>query len=70
MLTENEQLSSISAAVRRIETKQTKQDERLVKLERFADRAEGAITLSKFVLSILGIGGVAAIVASISRGGP
>jgi len=68
-LTENEQLSNIAATVRRIESAQSRTDDRLDKLERFADRAEGAITLAKFTLSILGIGGVAAIVASISRGG-
>jgi hypothetical protein len=42
---------------------------RLDKLERFADRAEGAITALKFIASFLGIGGVAAIVAVVSRGG-
>jgi hypothetical protein len=37
--------------------------DRLDALERFADRAEGALTLVKFVSSLLGIGGLAAIVA-------
>lgn len=43
--------------------------DRLDKLETFADQARGAITLVKFVASFLGLGGVAAIVAVLSRGG-
>ena len=61
-------LASIAAAVRRIEDKQRMDSDRLDRLERFADRAEGAITLAKFTLSILGIGGVGIIIAAISRG--
>jgi len=66
VLTENEQLSSIAAAVRRIEDKQSKQDDRLDKLERFADRAEGAITLARWTFSFLGIGGVGLLILAAS----
>lgn len=66
---ESNDLRNISATVRRIEARQDVDSQRLDKLERFADRAEGAITLAKFVLSFLGLGGVAAVVAVVARGG-
>lgn len=66
---ELQDLRNISATVRRIEARQDVDSQRLDKLERFADRAEGAITLAKFVLSFLGLGGVAAVVAVVARGG-
>ena len=62
-------LRNIAATVRRIEARQDADSQRLDKLERFADRAEGAITLAKFVLSFLGLGGVAVIITVVSRGG-
>lgn len=61
-------LRNIAATVRRIEAKQDADSQRLDKLERFADRAEGAITLAKFTLSLLGIGGIGIIIAAVSRG--
>lgn len=62
-------VSRIDANVRRIDEKMSRQDDRLDKLERFADRAEGALTLVKFVSSLLGVGGIAALIAWFSRGG-
>ena len=61
-------LRNIAATVRRIEAKQDADSQRLDKLEHFADRAEGAITLAKFTLSLLGIGGIGIIIAAVSRG--
>jgi len=61
-------LRSIAASVRRIETRQDADSQRLDKLERFADRAEGALTLVKFVMSFLGLGGVAAFIVVVTRG--
>lgn len=62
-------LRSIAASVRRIESRQDADSQRLDKLERFADRAEGALTLVKFVMSFLGLGGVAAFIVVVTRGG-
>ena len=61
-------IRTIARAVARIETKVDAQGARVDKLERFADRAEGALTLARFTLSILGIGGIALIVAALSQG--
>lgn len=61
-------LRSIAASVRRIESRQDADSQRLDKLERFADRAEGALTLVKFVMSFLGLGGVAAFIVVVTRG--
>lgn len=72
-------IRQIAAAAIRIERKVDEQritadarnhetNQRLDKLERFADRAEGALTLVKFVASFLGLGGVAALLAVMSRG--
>lgn len=67
-------LANIAASVKRIEETTTRQGDdmrrfadRLDKLERFADKAEGALTIAKFTLSLLGIGGIAAIVAAVSN---
>lgn len=70
MMTSDEltDLRNIASAVQRIERRQETADARLDKLERFADRAEGAITLAKFTLSLLGIGGIGIIIAAVSRG--
>lgn len=62
-------LRSIAASVHRIESRQDADSQRLDKLERFADRAEGALTLVKFVMSFLGLGGVAAFIVVVTRGG-
>jgi Flp pilus assembly protein TadB len=62
-------LRNIAASVRRIESRQDADSQRLDKLERFADRAEGALTLVKFVMSFLGLGGVAAFIVVVTRGG-
>lgn len=62
-------LRSIAESVRRIERKVDDQGVRVDRLEKFADRAEGAITLAKFTLSFLGLGGIAAVIAVLSRGG-
>lgn len=43
---------------------------RLDALESFADKAAGAITLAKFAISVLGIGGMAAIIAVLARTAP
>ena len=67
-MTTQETIDHIAGAVRRIEDSQRQMGDRLDKLERFADRAEGALTLVKFVSSLLGIGGLAAIVALFAKG--
>ncbi len=67
-MTTQETIDTIAGAVRRIEDSQRSMGDRLDKLERFADRAEGALTLVKFVSSLLGIGGLAAIVALFAKG--
>lgn len=61
-------IRSIADAVRRIERKVDDQAARTDRLEKFADRAEGALTLARFTLSVLGIGGIALIVAALSQG--
>ena len=60
-------LRSIAAAVHRIEEKQQQDSVRLDRLEKFADRADGALTLGKFALSLVGIGGVAALLAALAQ---
>jgi len=67
-VTEQQALDGLVASVRRIEDNQNRMGDRLDKLERFADRAEGALTLVKFVSSLLGIGGLAAIIALFAKG--
>lgn len=69
-------ISSVARAVARLEQVIEKQDARLReqdgqldRLERYADRAEGAMTIVKFGISLLGIGGVAAILAFFAKGG-
>ena len=57
----------IVATLNRIERKQDAQGDRLDKLERFADRTEGALTLVKFVASFLGLGGVATILVVLAQ---
>lgn len=60
-------LRSIAATVKRIEETQRADTIRLDKLERFADRAEGALTISKYALSLLGVGGIALIISSLAN---
>lgn len=61
-------LRSMADSMRRIERKVDEQAVRVDRLEKFADRAEGAITLAKWAFSFLGIGGVAAVIAVLTRG--
>lgn len=70
MMTSDEltDIRAIADAVRRIERKVDEQAARTDKLERFADRAEGALTLARFTLSLLGIGGIALVVAALAQG--
>lgn len=81
MMTEAElqDVRAIAASVNRIESKvdenrrvqdahNDRLSRRLDELEKFADRASGALTLAKVVLSFLGVGGVAAVFAILSRG--
>lgn len=57
---ELDNLAKIAAAVSRIE-------DRMDKVERWMDRIDGAITLSKWVLSFIGASGVAALVIALAR---
>jgi hypothetical protein len=62
-------LHSIAASVRRIEAVLNEHGSRLDKIERTADRAEGALTLLKWLLGLIGASGMATIIALFSRGG-
>ena len=61
-------IAAIARAVTRLEAVVTGQDARLARLERFAARAEGGMAVIKLGISLLGIGGVATILALFSRG--
>ena len=63
-------LHSIARAVHRLEQAVVRQDAQLERLERFADRAEGAMTVIKLGVSLLGVGGIATIIAVFARSGP
>lgn len=62
-----EDLGTVKAAVTRIETRLDGLGERLDKLERFADKAEGALTLTKFVVSLLGLSGIGTLLVLLAR---
>jgi hypothetical protein len=77
VMTIDEQIDirAMAEGMRRIERKvddvQRKVDDQAVRtdrLEKFADRAEGALTLARFTLSLLGIGGIALVVAALAQG--
>lgn len=63
-------LRAIVASVRRIETVLEEHGGRLDKIERTADRAEGALTLLRWFLGFVGVSGVATIIAIFSRSQP
>lgn len=65
---ELQDLRTIAAAVRRIEAKVDAQGERIDRLERFADKAEGALTFIKWLSGFIGIGGAAVIIAALANG--
>lgn len=69
-MTGDEQIDirAMADSLRRIERKVDEQAVRTDRLEKFADRAEGALTLARFTLSLLGIGGVALVVAALAQG--
>ena len=60
-------LSSIAAAVRRIETKVDAHDMQLKELQQTADRAVGAISLAKWAFGFLGAAGVGAVLYFLSH---
>ncbi len=62
-------LRAIAAAVHRIEEKQQQDSHRLDTLERFADKADGAITLAKWALGFVGAGGISMLIFALSKGG-
>ena len=61
-------IRAMAESLRRIERKVDEQAARTDRLEKFADQAQGALTLAKFTLSLLGIGGVALVIAALSQG--
>ena len=69
-MTGDEQIDirAMAESLHRIERKVDEQAARTDRLEKFADRAEGALTLARFTLSLLGIGGIALVVAALAQG--
>lgn len=62
-------LRSIAAAVHRIELVVERQAGQIDALQGFADKAQGALTLAKVVLSLLGFSGIAWLFATLAQRG-
>lgn len=62
-------LAGIAAAVRRVEATLAEHGTRLAALERSATRMDGALTFGKWLLGLVGFGGITLIVWAMARGG-
>ena len=64
---EQQTLRDISASLRRLESAVSRQDDRLEKLEDGWQQVRGMVTLAKYTLSLLGLGGLATIIVVLGQ---
>lgn len=58
-------LDGIAAAIHRIEVRQESDGLRLDRLDKLADRVEGALTFAKWLTGFVGLGGIVALLFAV-----
>ena len=60
-------LDGIAAAIHRIEVRQESDGSRLDRLDKLADRVEGALVFGKWLTGFVGIGGIVTLIYALSQ---